>query len=223
MNTYNLLEKAIKELPLNKNVAMIENSGFKPLSHEQANSLTEELQQGVYKNKVDLFTNYIKFPMKIRVAWEYKLTGAFEMGGRMDLHNIAIAIQDEAYHLINTNSQKQKSDQPSAGEKKYFDKDLKSGESFGATISLEEKLSSFEVGVFMDKVYYKMNITLDDYVRYLCITKGFTYWQFLFCKNLSDDLKKDIRDNYAKRMMRVLPKLFGDEDYTDLKRIVDAF
>jgi hypothetical protein len=75
----------------------------------------------------------------------------------------------------------------------------------------------------MDEAYYKMDITLDEYIKYLALTKGFIYWQFLFCKNLSKDLKDDISQNYAKRMLNDLPRLFPSENYDELEKVVKEF
>jgi hypothetical protein len=221
MELISTLEKSIADLTSSKKVGIVENSGVKPLNDEQIDTLKQELEASPYKNDVNLIAKYLKLPMKIRVEWEYKLDGQDQVGGRIDLHNPAIALLDDRYAVIDKRSVADGKPQD-IGHLKYFEKDLTNGESFGATISVY-KTKSLELGVFTGKAYYKMQLTFEEYIKYLSLTKGFIYWQFLFCENLPEDVRKDIRQNYATRMIKDLPRLFPRENFTDVEEVVRRF
>jgi hypothetical protein len=217
---YVQLQNIIDDLKSNELVELIELSDFKPLSDEQVNSLLLELNNSDYSPYMALVKDYLNFPVSMRIAWEYRMRGTYNMGGRIYLHNTAIALLDEKLKPFKPGIENLRQN---AFGFKYFDKDLKDGESFGATIELDKTLKRLKVGVFMDESYYQTDLSLERYIYYLRLTKGFLYWQFLFCKDVPEILKKDFRENYYRRMISDLPLLFKDHDYSELKKLVEEF
>ena len=217
---YVQLNNIIDELKSNELVELIELSDFKPLSDDQAGSLLREFSNSRYSEYTSLVKDHLSFPLSSRIAWEYKMNDTYNMGGRIYLHNIAIALLDEKLKPFDPGIENSEQFEPGF---KYFDKDLKDGKSFGTTIELDPTLKRLKVGVQMDKIHYRTDLNLEQYINYLGITKGFLYWQFLFCKEVPEVLKKDFRENYYRRMMSDLPLLFKDHDYSELKKLVEEF
>jgi hypothetical protein len=222
IETLKLFSSILREMSANKSVTIINSSEIEPLPKDQADSLMEELNNSAFANYIDLFEGYINYPMNLAIQWEYKLRTEYEMGGHISMHNLALVMLDDKYKLIEHGI---KNDETKKMLKyaKYLDKDIESGENFGTVIYINEALKQFDIGIILEGVFYRMDLSLEQYIRYAALTKGFIYWQCLFCKGLSIELKNDMRENYFKRMIADLPVLFPSEDYSDLEKSVNSF
>jgi|GEM_PF-7017106 len=220
MDKLTQINDMITELRSNQAVEFIEQTHAAALPQDQQDSLLEELQNSRHADHQELFKDYIRFPMKINIAWEYKMRDEYQMGGRINLHNIAIVVLDEEFNARGEGVEQQ----VKQTEYKYFDKDMNDGEDFGATLIVPEQLKKLNTGILLDGKHYRTSLSYSEYLDQLVITKGFLYWQFLFCTDpLADDLRADFRQNYFSRMLEDLPDLFPDHDYRRLKELADEF
>lgn len=156
------------------------------------------------------------FLENISLYWGYELDdGEYETGGEFRLYPLSKV-------LSNCNTAKLWNEDMKEDEKKFykrlipFDDHPNTGDGVMSVFKTEDRANFPEIWIYDDNgICHRTSLNYPDYLKHILKTKGFYRWQYLFCEIDLSDQNFSFLEKRFETMLRVLPLLFPDENYSE--------
>ncbi len=215
MRIVNLIASAIDDLRLSPVVEITRLDMRLPDDEEPSIDYLKSLFERSFG--VDLpegLEDALVLPPVCAVAWQYKSNGGFTEGGEFRL----VAL----YDAFDSRRLKIEQEALPAGiqgpipDAVYFDSQPEIG---SYALLLPNKAREFPSVCFCDEGrIFPMVVGVRRYIELMSMTKGFYYWQYLFCDLDWHAYELGYRRSCVRKMPRVLARLFPENDLTVLER-----
>jgi len=158
----------------------------------------------------------LTFPPECAVAWSYRSRGKVVEGGEFRLINLFDAFQS---HRLKLNPD----DIPptlhgSPREAIYFDFQPEIGNSIYALLIPQQNEEFPRVHLHDRGRILPMMVDVRRYIELLAVTKGFYYWQYLFCEIDLQAYEFGFQRASIRKMVKILSSLFPQSDLSALQK-----
>jgi hypothetical protein len=161
----------------------------------------------------------LTFPPECAAAWRYKSKDEFVEGGEFRLVNLFDAFDSSRVKIDPDAIPTSVRGKPH--EAVYFDSQPEIGNRIH-TLLLEDRKGLFPSVYLQDNDrVLPMVVDVAQYVRLLAVSKGFYYWQYLFCDIDLRTYELGYQRSCIRNMMIVLRRLFPDSDLGLLEKRSD--
>jgi len=157
------------------------------------------------------------FPMELGLFWKVKKSEDPEILGEFHLENVINAISIPTAQVQVYNEDLDEATKSLMRRAHYFDAQPSQGWNTATVLLLDDGKAFPELWFMDDNRMHQMELSISTYFDALFLTKGMYYWQYLYCEPGAYAQADLYKKQYIARMMEVLPSLFPEADYGNLR------
>lgn len=105
------------------------------------------------------------------------------------------------------------------GEMRLFDQYAYNGGPIHALLRVNQGRLEDQVYIFDERDVFRTDLTYEQYLQVLRVTRGFLFWQYLYCQNAKI---ASYNISNIEQGLNFIEREFPGDDYTDLRRRLSA-